>query len=94
MATFVMFGRYSSEALDEISAERTARVVGLIKKFGGEIISMYALLGDQDLLLLVNLPDVEQAVKASVALNKLTGISFSTSLAVPVEEFDRMVNDL
>ena len=30
-------------------------------------------------------------MKASVALSKLTGISFTTSPAVPVEDFDKMI---
>ncbi len=37
MATFFMFGKYSSEALKDMSAERTDKAVSLIKKFGGEL---------------------------------------------------------
>jgi hypothetical protein len=33
-------------------------------------------------------------MKVSVALHKLTGISFSTSPAVQVEEFDRMMREV
>ncbi|NVM25891.1 MAG: GYD domain-containing protein [Desulfobacterales bacterium] len=94
MGTFFMFGKYSSEALKEISAERTDKANNLIKKFGGEVISMYALLGKKDLVFIVNLPGIEQAMKASVALSKLTGISFTTSPAVTVEEFDKMIAEL
>lgn len=90
MGTFFMFGTYSSEALREISAERTDKANNLIKKFGGEVTSMYALLGEKDLVFIVNLPGIEQAMKASVALSKMTGISFTTSPAVTVEEFDKM----
>ena len=36
MATFFMFGKYSAEALKEISADRTDTAKGLIKSFGGE----------------------------------------------------------
>jgi uncharacterized protein with GYD domain len=94
MGTFFMFGKYSSEALKEISAERTDKANNLIKKFGGEVISMYALLGKEDLVFIVNFPGIEQAMKASVALSKLTGISFTTSPAVTVEEFDKMIAEL
>jgi uncharacterized protein with GYD domain len=94
MAIFFMFGEYSSEALKEISAERTDKAVNIVKKFGGEVISMYVLLGEQDLVFIVNFPNIEQAMKASVALNKLTGISFSTSPAIPVEDFDKMMAEL
>lgn len=94
MATFFMFGKYSPGALKEMSAERTDKAVSLIKRFGGEVESMYALLGEQDLVLIVNFPDVEQAMKASVALTKMTGVSFTTSSAVAVEDFDKMITDI
>ncbi len=91
MATFFMFGRYSLEAIKEISAERTDKAVSIIKDSGGEVDSMYALLGEQDLVLIVDFPGIKQAMKASVALSKLTGISFTTSPAVTVEDFDQMM---
>jgi uncharacterized protein with GYD domain len=94
MATFFMFGTYTSGALEGISAQRTEKAGELLKKFGGEVSAMYALLGEQDLVLIVEFPGVEQAMKASVALNKFTGISFSTAPAVPVAEFDRMMAEV
>jgi len=94
MGTFFMFGRYSSETLKEISAERTDKADKLVKKFGGEVTSMYALLGEKDLVFIVDFPGIEQAMKASVALSKLTGISFTTSPAVTVEEFDKMIAEV
>ena len=94
MATFLMFGEYSSEAVEEISADRTRRGTELIAKYGGKVKAMYALLGDKDLLLIVELPGIEEAVKASVALGKLTGISFSTAPALSVEEFDQLVGQV
>ena len=91
MATFVMFGDYSADALDGIGGDRTQKAVELIKRFGGEAIGMYALMGERDLMLILELPGIEEAVKVSVGLSKLTGISFSTYPAVPVDDFDRMV---
>ncbi|MBN1635878.1 MAG: GYD domain-containing protein [Deltaproteobacteria bacterium] len=92
MATFIMFGKYSSDGFKGISAQRTKKVNELVKKHEGEIKAMYALLGVHDLILIMEFPDNEQAMKASVALQKLTGISFITSLAMPVEEFDKLVS--
>ena len=94
MAIFFMFGKYSSEGLKEMSAERTDKAVSLIKKFDGEVDSVYALLGEQDLVLIVDFPGVEQAMKASVALTKMTGVSFISSPAVPVEDFDKMIAEI
>lgn len=91
MATFLMFGKYSMEALREISAKRTEEVVNILKKFGGEPKAMYLLLGEVDIVGIVDFPGIEQAMKASVALSRLTGVSITTSPAVTVEEFDKMI---
>ena len=91
MATYLMFGKYSGEAVKGISADRTKKAVGAVEKQGGEVKSMYALLGEYDLVLIADLPGTAEAMKASIALNELTGISFSTTAAMPVEEFDKMV---
>ncbi|MDH4206401.1 MAG: GYD domain-containing protein [Desulfobacteraceae bacterium] len=91
MPIFMMFGKYSTEALKGISPERTDKAVELIKKNGGKVISMYAVLGQHDLVLTLDFPDSEKALATSVALNKLTGISFTTSPVVEVEKFDKLI---
>lgn len=92
--TFFMFGKYSSEAMGEINAKRTAAARDLIKKLGGSIKAMYALLGQHDLVLIVELPTMTDAMKAAVALGRETGISFATSPAVPVAEFDKLMVEM
>jgi uncharacterized protein with GYD domain len=94
MATFLMFGRYSSEALKGMSSKRTEGARGLIKKFGGEVKAMYSLLGEKDLVIILTFPGIEEAMKASVSLSKMTGISFTTSPAVTVEEFDKLMTEV
>jgi len=51
MPIFMMFGKYSTEALKGISSKRTDKAVDLIKKNGGKVISMYAVMGEHDLVL-------------------------------------------
>ena len=91
MPIFMMFGKYTSMALKGISSERTDKAIEIIEKHGGKVISMYAVLGEHDLVLTLDLPDAEKALATSVALNKLTGISFTTSPVVEVEKFDKLV---
>ncbi len=91
MPIFMMFGKYSPEALKGVSSERTDKAVDVIKKNGGKVISMYAVLGEHDLVLTLDFSDSEKALAASVALNKLTGISFTTSPVVEVEKFDKLI---
>ena len=93
MPIFLMFGKYSSASMKGISAERTEKSVALIKEHGGKVISMYAVLGEHDLVFTVDYPDSQHAIAASVALGTLTGIAFTTSPVVDVEEFDRLVGE-
>jgi uncharacterized protein with GYD domain len=92
MAKFLMLGKYSLEAIKGIAAERTRQVVSTIEKSGGKVNSMLALLGNYDLAFVVDFPGIAEVMKASVALTKLTGIAFTTSPAMTVEEFDKAVS--
>ena len=91
MSIFLLFGRYSSETIKDISSDRTEKVRDLIKKNNGKIISMYAVMGDHDLVFTIKFPDAKTAMATSVALYKLTGIHFTTSAVVDVEQFDTLV---
>lgn len=91
MGTFFMFGRYSSEAAEGISAGRTAKAREAIENLGGKVKGIYALLGEYDVVIIAELPHMAGAMQASLALKKLTGIAFFTVAAMPIEEFDRLV---
>ena len=93
MPIFMMFGKYSSESLKGISSERTDKAIDVIKKNGGKVISMYAVLGEHDLVFTLDFPDAEKAMATSVELNRLTGISFTTSPVVEVEKFDKLMGE-
>ena len=94
MATYIMFGKYSQDSIKQISTKRTEKAKQLFKKYGGEIKSGYALLGKFDLVLIVELPDTEQAMKTSVALSKMLGISFTTAPAVSMADFDKFMEGM
>jgi uncharacterized protein with GYD domain len=91
MSTYFMFGKYSFDSINKISSQRTMDARALIAQAGGEIKAGYALLGEHDLVLIVTFPSNDQAMKTSVALAKLLGISINTSPAVSIEEFDKLV---
>jgi uncharacterized protein with GYD domain len=91
MATFVMLGKYTPQALADLSSKRTKDALAMIKKHKGEVQSMYATLGQNDLVLILDFPGIKEAMKASVALSRLTGIGFTTSPAVTVDVFDKLI---
>ena len=94
MSIFLMFGKYSSEATKHISSDRTEKSRKVIQKNGGKIISMYAVMGEHDLVFTIDFPDADKAIATSVALYKLTGIHFTTSPVVDVEQFDKLVGEV
>jgi uncharacterized protein with GYD domain len=91
MSTYFLFGKYSSDSIRQISANRTKKASTLIEEHGGKVVAGYALLGKYDLILILELPDNQQAIKLSVALSRMLGIGFTTAPAVSMEEFDKLV---
>jgi len=94
MATYFMLGKYTPESLKQVSEARTTKVLSVIKKLKGRVENVYALLGSYDLVVIVDLPNVEAAMKASMLLSRLTGIGFISSPAIKVEEFDKLATAL
>ncbi|HJT23659.1 MAG TPA: GYD domain-containing protein [bacterium] len=94
MGTYFMFGKYSPEAIKGISGKRTEEAVNLIKRLGGKVKDVYAMLGAYDLAFIVKFPGTEEAMKASLALSRMTGIAFSTASALKVEDFDKIATGL
>lgn len=94
METYFMLGKYTPESLKNVSEARTTKVLSQIKKLGGRVKDVYALLGPYDLVLIVDLPDLEAAMKASLILSRLTGIGFNSSPAIKVDEFDKLATAL
>ena len=93
MPVFMMFGKYTQEGMKGINADRTQKAKALVEKLGGKVVSMYAVLGEDDLVLTLHLPDAEAAMAVSVALHKLTGVAFRTSPVVDVEKFDTLIGE-
>lgn len=91
MATFIMVGTYSQDAIDEISSKRTEKARSMIEANGGKMKSAFVSLGDTDLYIICEFPDMKSAMKSSIELTKSTGISFSTNECLSAEDFDKLM---
>ena len=91
MAKFLMLGKYSLEGIKGITAERTKKVIDIVKESGGKIDLMYALLGSYDIAFAVDFAGHAEVIKVSVTLAKLTGMTFTTFPAFSVDEFDQIL---
>ncbi len=94
MQTFLLFGKYSANALKTASATRTRKAEHVIGRFQGKIKAVYGLVGEYDVLIIVDLPGIEHVIKVSAGLAKLTGISFTTMPAVPINAFDKLIAEV
>lgn len=92
MLTFIMTGKYSTEAIKQISTKRTTKGTGIVRRCRGKLVAVYATMGKTDILVIAEFPGIKEAMKASVELNKGLGISFSTVPALRIEEFDKLVS--
>lgn len=93
MATYIMLGNYSLKGIKKASGVRTEEAIEIIEAHGGTFKEAYALLGNNDLLVIADLPDTASAMQTSMALTRLTGIGFNTSPALSVAEFDALLED-
>jgi uncharacterized protein with GYD domain len=91
MKTYIMLGKYTAEAIKEIRPERTTKAINIIEKLGGKVKGIYAILGDYDVIMMIEGPDLDKMVKISVDLHILTGIHFSTFPAMPMDYFDTLI---
>ncbi len=91
MDTFIMMGKYSTDAVKEIRGDSAMKADQIVKQCGGTIVGAYATLGEVDMLLIARFPSVAEAMKASFGLNKALGISFATRPAIRIEDFDKLV---
>ena len=91
MSTFIMFGKYTANGFTKMSEKRTEKIVEIIKVHKGNIHNMFAILGEYDLVFLVDFQNTKTAMQASVEIAQYSGINFSTSPALPVEMFDEIM---
>ncbi len=90
MSLYLMCGKYHPASLAEITPERTEEAKNLVQENGGKIKAGYALLGNYDLLLIVDFPKIKSVVKTSVEMSNMLGISFTTVPAITIDEFDQL----
>jgi len=90
MPTYILFGKMSVNAVKDISSIRTMKATTIVEKYGGQIQAAYALLGGADVLVIIDFPGMNEAMKASIELTRLLGIAFTTSPAMTMVEFDKL----
>jgi uncharacterized protein with GYD domain len=69
MSTYILRGRYSSDALKGMIAspeDREAAIAKVVEKAGGKLLSYYVTFGDDDWLVVIDCPNNEVALSIAI----------------------------
>ena len=94
MQTYYLLGKYTPDAIRDISTDRTRRATEIVQHSGGEILLINALLGPYDVAIVAKFPGNVEATRASLAITRMTGIAITTCPAMPIDDFDRLASEV
>lgn len=96
MATFISLLRYTHQGITTIK-DAPGRIDAARKAYralGAEIKALYLVMGQYDIVALVEAPDDATAVKAALTLGSKGNVTSETLRAFTEEEFRKIVADL
>ena len=96
MQTYVTLWKYTKDGLMDIkkTAKRFEFVKKVIKSAGGKLLSIYGLVGEYDVVTVMEMPD-EKAVAATLLKICSTGrITSQTMIALSVDEFLKIAKEV
>ena len=92
MAKYMVKGSYTSEGakglLKEGGSGRRAAVEKSLSGMGGKIEAFYYALGDDDVYVIVDVPDVASVLALSMAVNASGAVRITTTPLVSAEDID------
>ncbi len=93
MPKFLVQATYTAEGAKGIlksggSARRKA-VEELLTSVGGKLEAFYFSFGDEDAILIIDLPDNEAALSLGMAVSASGAVRSRTTVLIPIEEVDR-----
>jgi uncharacterized protein with GYD domain len=92
MAKFLWKASYTSDGLKGLLKEgatgRRAAIDQLTEALGGKVEAFYYALGDDDVIVIVDLPDNTTAAAISLAVNSTGAVQIKTVPLLTVEEVD------
>jgi uncharacterized protein with GYD domain len=92
MPIYVTMWKYTKDGLVDIkkTPERYKVVNEIIKSHGGKVINAYGLIGEYDVMTIVELPDEKALMSANLKICSKGRIIPVTMTAVPMDEFLKM----
>jgi uncharacterized protein with GYD domain len=92
MAKFMVRGSYQTEGAKGLAKEggtaRKKAVTKLVEGLGGKVEALYFAYGDDDVYVIVDLPDAAAGLALSLAVNSSGAVKTSTTPLITPEEMD------
>ena len=89
MQTYVTLWKYTKDGLMDI--KKTAKRFGLVKKIisseGGKLVSIYGLLGEYDVITIMEMPDEKVAASTILRICSTGRITSQTMTALSIDDF-------
>ena len=95
MAKFLVHASYTPEGTKGLlsggAARRRQAVEELLESLGGKLEAFYFMFGEDDAVLIIDLPDAQSALAVGFAVRASGMVQSRTTVLVPVEEIDRAI---
>ena len=93
MKTYIMLFRFTQQGLVDIKGapNRLDLVKDTFKKFGAELKSIYLVMGQYDLIAIIEAPDDETIAKLSLMVGSKGNVNMETLRAFTEEEYRKIV---
>lgn len=96
MAKYLVKGSYTAQGtkglLKEGGTSRSAAVSEMVQGLGGRVEAFYYALGDADVYVIVDVPDLTSAAAVSMIVNASGAVALSTTPLLTPDEIDEACN--
>jgi len=95
MQIFVSLWKFTREGLIDIrnTPERFKAVNDVVNALGGKIIASYGLMGEYDVMTIMEMPDEKTAASAILKICSRGRVIAHTMVAIPMDDFLKMSKD-
>ena len=96
MATYISLVNYTDQGIKAIkdSPKRLAAAEKMFAEYKVKIKEFYLLMGEYDIMVVLEAPDDESVSKAALKLGSLGNVRTKTMRAYPRQEFDRLAGGI
>lgn len=96
MPVYVTLWKYTHEGLKDIrnTASRFEAVKNIIEKNGGKLVTIYGLVGEYDVLTIIQMPNKSAMASTILKICASGRITAETMSALPLEEFLNITKDI